>query len=372
MEKNVKDRQKEKYPQLFQPVTIGDKVVKNRFCFPPVGLEMDAVGDTGCIIEQRARQYLQIAEGGAGFITMGYTAVRKNGRGRKGQLGLWSDHQIQPFRRLTDQLHGYGATVLVQLHHSGAKVPEEIEKDRISASEIEEFHAREMTVKEIHELKDDFVAAAVRAKKAGFDGVELHAAHCYLLSQFSSPLYNHRKDEFGGSARNRIRLHTDIIRGIHEMCGTDFIVGARIGGNDPAYEDGITNAKILEAAGCDYLSISFGLDAIHYNMNTLYWRPTPWPAGFRGNTVVYSAGLIKKEVNIPVIAVRSICTAERGEWLLKNGHADIIAYARPMLTNPDFVTRISKGVEPETECMDCQCCQWFLDPDKCPVRGKQP
>lgn len=196
--------------------------------------------------------------------------------------------------------------------------------------------------------------------------MELHAAHGYLLSLFSSPLYNHRTDEYGGSLYNRVRLQTEIIQGIHKACGINFIVGSRIGGNEPSYKEGIAIAKLLEQSGADYLSISFGIDN-HYNLSTPYWKPPPWPEGFRGNSVVYAASLIKQQVNIPIIAVRSICTAERGEWLLENGHADLVAYARPMLVSPDFVNNIQNNEEPASECLDCTCCQWFSDPRKCPI-----
>lgn len=357
------------FERLFQSITIRNKTIKNRFCCPPYGMDIDAEPDTGIVAERKIRFYEEIARGGTGLIIMGYTAVQKDGRARVCQPGLWDDSQIEPFRGLADRLHKYGAVVIPQLHHGGAKVPTDVCPDIVSPSPIESHGSRAMTLEEVHQLRDDFISAAVRAKKAGLDGVELHAAHCYLLSQFSSPLYNHREDPYGGSLENRMRLQTEIIRGIRAACSDDFIVGARIGGNDPGYEEGIEKARLLEAAGADYLSISFGMDD-HYNMDTMYWLPTKGPEGFPYNTVVYSASLIKKAVSIPIIAVRSICTPERGEWLLENGHADLIAYGRPHLTNPDFVSRIQQGTSPATECLDCPACRWFTDPNKCPIMRK--
>lgn len=356
------------YKRLFSPIQICNSVIKNRFSFPPVGLAIDA-DENGIPDIRKHNLYRKIAQGGAGLITVGYTAVQKDGRHRLEQAGLWSDDQIPAFRRLTDDLHCCGATVFIQLHHAATRTQDSVSTDKVAPSEIPGLPVRAMTLQEIHHLRDDFIRAAVRAQKAGFDGIELHAAHGYLLSLFASPLYNHRTDEYGGSLENRIRLQSEIIQGIHQACGNDFIIGSRIGGNEPTFEDGIAIAKLLEQAGADYLSISFGMDD-HYNLSTPYWKPTPWPEGFRGNSVVYAASLIKQQVNIPIIAVRSICTVERGEWLLEHGHADIIAYARPMLTNPDFVNNIQNGIEPPTECLDCPCCQWFTDPRNCPIEKK--
>lgn len=356
------------YQYLFSPIQIGKKTIKNRFCFPPVGLAID--GDENGILDKRKHGlYQKIAQGGAGLITVGYTAVRKDGRHRPEQAGLWCDDQIPTFRRLANDLHTCDATVFIQLHHAATRTQDSISTDKVAPSTIPGLPVRAMTTQEVHQLRDDFIQAAVRAQKAGFDGVELHAAHGYLLSLFASPLYNHRTDEYGSSLENRIRLQAEIIQGVHQVCGRDFIIGSRIGGNEPTFEEGIAIAKLLEQAGADYLSISFGLDD-HYNLSTPYWKPTPWPKDFLGNSVVYAASLIKHQVSIPIIAVRSICTPERGEWLLENDHADLIAYARPMLTNPDFVNNIKNNITPPTECLDCPCCQWFTDPRKCPIERK--
>lgn len=353
------------YSHLLQPITIRNKTIKNRVCFPPVGLAIDGNED-GSLDKRKHRLYLEIAQGGAGLITVGYTAVQENGRHRPEQAGLWCNEQIPSFQSLTNDLHKNGTTVFVQLHHAAVRTMDSISLDKVAPSKIEGFPVREITTEEIHQLRNDFIAAAVRAKKAGFDGVELHAAHGYMLSLFASPMYNHRTDNYGGSLENRIRIQTEIICGIHEACGPDFIVGSRIGGNEPTYTEGVQIAMLLEREGADYLSVSFGMDQ-HYNLTTPYWKPTPWPDGFRGNSVVYAASLIKQQISIPVIAVRSICTAERGEWLLEHNHADIIAYARPMLVTPHFVRNIQNGIEPASECLDCPCCKWFLDPRKCPI-----
>ncbi len=354
---------------LFTPLQLGQKMIKNRFCFPSVGLLQDADPITGCPTESRTKHYAQIAQGGAGLIVVGITSIQRDARLRPGEFGLWDDGPIGGFQRMTDAIHHHGAAALVQLHHAGVRVMPAVCRDRVAPSALPAFGARAMTLDEIYRLREDFIAAAVRAQKAGFDGVELHAAHGYLLSLFASPLYNHRRDAYGGTPENRVRLQTEIIQGIHAACGGAFIVSSRIGGNEPGFAQGVEIARMLEAAGADSLSVSFGLDA-HYCLETPYWRPTPWPPGFRGNSVVYAASLIRRQVRIPVTAVRSIHTAERGEWLLANGHADLIAYARPMLTNPDFVERVRRGIQPETECLDCPVCQWFSQPKACPVEQK--
>ena len=329
----------------------------------------DADPQTGGPLENRLRQYEAVAAGGVGLIVVGITAVQKNARLRTGEFGLWEDSQIELFRPLTEAIHRHGALATVQLHHAGARVQPEVCGRRVAPSPVPAYHARAMTHAEVQRLRDDFIAAARRAQQAGFDGVELHAAHGYLLSLFASPRYNHRTDEYGGSLENRVRLQTEILRGAREVCGTDFILASRIGGNEPTYAEGVQIAKLLEQTGADYISVSFGLDD-HYGLDTPYWQPTPAPDWFDGNAVTYGASLVRQAVHVPVVAVRSICTADHGEWLLENGHADLIAYARPMLTNPDFVNRIRNGIEPATECLNCNACRWFTDPAACPIEKK--
>ena len=357
------------YDVLYSPLRVGGRQMKNRFCFPSVGLPYDADPYTGGPNENRLRQYEAVAAGGAGLIVVGITSVQKNARLRTGEFGLWADEQIELFRPLTEAIHRHGALATVQLHHAGARVKPEVCIDRVAPSPIPSHGARAMTLDEIQRLRDDFIAAARRAQLAGFDGIELHAAHGYLLSLFASPRYNHRTDRYGGSLENRARLQAEILQGARQVCGPDFLLASRIGGNEPTYAEGMEIAQLLERAGADYISVSFGLDD-HYDLSSRYWRPAPAPDWFDGNAVTYGASVIKKAVSVPVVAVRSICTAERGEWLLENGHADIIAYARPMLTNPDFVQRIQAGTQPATECLNCVKCQWFTNPGACPIEKR--
>ena len=357
------------YDALFSPLQIGNHTVRNRFCFPSVGLPFDADPRTGGPLENRLQQYEAVAAGGTGLIVVGITAVQKNARLRTGEFGLWTDRQIDLFRPLTEAIHRHGALTTVQLHHAGARVMPEVCRERVAPSPIPGYGARAMTLAEVQRLRDDFIAAARRAQLAGFDGIELHAAHGYLLSLFASPRYNHRADRYGGSLENRVRLQTEILQGARQVCGPDFILASRIGGNEPTYAEGVQIAKLLEQAGADYISVSFGLDD-HYDLDTPYWRPTPAPDWFDGNAVTYGASVVRQSVRIPVVALRSICTAKRGEWLLENGHADLIAYARPMLTNPDFVNRIRNGVHPATECLNCDACRWFTNPAACPIERK--
>ena len=239
---------------LFTPLALGQTTVKNRFCFPSVGLLQDADPVTGCPTAARTAHYAGIARGGAGLIVVGITSVQQDARLRPGQFGLWDDAPIGGFRRMTQAIHRHGAVTVVQLHHAGARVQPAVCRDRVAPSALPAFGARAMTLDEIYRLREDFIAAAVRAQKAGFDGVELHAAHGYLLSLFASPLYNHRRDAYGGTPENRVRLQAEIIQGIHAACGGAFIVSSRIGGNEPGFAQGVEIARLLEAAGADSLS----------------------------------------------------------------------------------------------------------------------
>ena len=218
-----------KNEQLFSEFTLKGLKVKNRIVFPPV-VCFHYAGEDGIVVPRNIEHYRLRAEGGAGIIITEATAVCKDGRLAPFQLGIWSDDHITGMQKIVSAVKASGAISLLQIHHAGLLTREDITEFSKGPS-IDEKNpgSKALTVKEIGEIRDAFIAGATRAKKAGYDGVELHGAHGYLLNQFASSFFNRRKDLYGGSLEKNLKLADEIISGIRKECGGDFIIGYRLG-----------------------------------------------------------------------------------------------------------------------------------------------
>jgi 2,4-dienoyl-CoA reductase-like NADH-dependent reductase (Old Yellow Enzyme family) len=234
---------------LFSPINIRNKTIKNRIVMPPM-VCFGYAGTDGMVTDKNLKHYADRAQGGVGLIIIEATCVSRNGRLSDVQLGLWSDEHIEGFRKIAEVCHQHGVVVMVQIHHAGLAVHKNVTRDKFSASAFKgisnlnaaEITAREMTVDEIYQVQSDFVSAALRAQKAGLDGVELHGAHGFLISQFLSPLVNLRKDGYGGSLIKRTRFVTEIVSQLRQATGPDFIIGCRMGADDPDLKSSIPNS----------------------------------------------------------------------------------------------------------------------------------
>lgn len=208
-------------------------------------------------------------------------------------------------------------------------------------------------------MRDEFINGARICKDAGLDGIELHGAHSFFLNMMVSPLSNRREDEYGGDINGRLFLLKEIIECIQDFDDDNFIVSYRMGWNENQDMD-IKTAQAMENMGIDMLHVSSGIPVD---------RKIEVPAEFPYNEVVYTGCQIKKQVNIPVIVVNDIRTLNRGNYLLKNGLCDFVAYGRPFLADENFMTR--SLVDPTYDpCLGCKTCQWFENGDKCPVQMK--
>ncbi|MSS44314.1 NADH:flavin oxidoreductase [Anaerosalibacter bizertensis] len=343
---------------LFKPQKIKNLEIKNRIVLPPM-VCFGFAEDNGFVSEKNINHYESIAKGGTGLVIVEATSVDKDGRLSTDQLGIWSDDYIEGLSKIADVCHKHGSKVFIQLHHAGLKTPKHINEDTITSSYYSDgdILARSMTIDEIHSLKRDFINASIRAEKAGFDGVEIHGAHSYLMTQFFSTKVNKREDEYGGSLDNRLRFVKEIVEGIKENVNDDFIVGIRVGCNEDGLKTSINMAKKLEHIGMDYLHISTGFD------NTPIEEKVP--EEFPCNWIVYGATKIKKEVTIPIIAVNSIKTVEKASYLIDNNLVDFVAIGRPQLADYNFTKRIKEGQE-IVKCLGCKPCKWFTSGDSCP------
>jgi NADPH2 dehydrogenase len=343
---------------LFSPLTIKDKTIKNRIVFPPV-VCFHYSDDSGIVTPRNIEHYHRRAQGGPGIVITEATAVMKNGRLAPFQLGIWSDDHILGMQQISSAVKEAGALSLLQIHHAGLVTKENVAEIALgpSADEINP-KSRALIIPEIGEIRDAFIEGAVRAKKAGFDGIELHGAHGYLLNQFATIYFNKRNDEFGGSIANRMKLAISIIKGIREKCGQEFIIGYRLGAVSPTLEDGIEIAKLLEKSGVDLLHVSHG--------GVLQNLPRA-PKDFEYNWIVFSGITIRKHVKIPVIAVNEIRTPERASWLVENDLVDFVALARPLLADPDWTNHVKNGQEINL-CLSCKPkCRWYENSDLCPA-----
>lgn len=345
--------------RLFLPITIKGKNIRNRVVMPPM-VYFGKAGKDGFVTDQHILHYEARAKGGTGLIIVEATCINPDGRLSGDQLGIWSDEHIQGLSQIAHVCHQYGAVVMIQIHHAGLKTPPEITKIPVAPSASEDMPSRELTIEEINSIRQDFLKAALRAKEAGFDGIELHGAHGYLLSQFASSVTNHRTDEYGGDFIKGMRLSLEIVGDIRRaFVHEDFIIGYRMGGNEPTLKDGIKIAKLLEEAGVDLLHVSAGITSPNIPL------PEP-PKGFPFNWIVYCGTEIKKNVSIPVIVVNGIRTSDQAALIIENRLADFVAIGRGHLVDSDWTHKAMNKLEAKA-CLECKPrCHWHEDGDLCP------
>lgn len=215
-------------PSLFEPLSFDHGPdLKNRLMLAPL-TNMQSHAD-GKLSDDEFNWLVKRAEGGFGLTMTCAAHVQRIGQGFPGQLGIWSDDHLEGLTRLASAIRAAGSVSSVQLHHAGMRSPAEIIGEApVCPSDNEEFKARALTAAEVEQLTEDFIVAGERAKRAGFDGVEIHGAHGYVLCQFLSAEINRRDDQWGGSLENRARIVSDILAGIRARCGDDFQIGLRL------------------------------------------------------------------------------------------------------------------------------------------------
>ncbi len=319
---------------LNTPLFSGRLQIKNRLVFPPIGTH--SANADGSVSDKTLAHYGKISRCGAGLVFIEHSFVNISGKAYPGQLSAASDDMITGLARLASVVRRSGAAVFLQLNHCGS-LSVSAAAPPVSASAViapkGSQMPREMTAREIEELIADFAKAALRAKRAGFDGVEIHAAHSYLLNQFFSPLTNKRRDEYGGDLPSRTRLMTDTVRAVRAAVGTELPISIRFGACD--YMDGGTSlsdslcaARELEAAGADIISVTGGL--CQFLLPELMHRQGYFSELSRE---------IKKVVSVPIILTGGVTQPESAELLLQNEDADLVGVGRAILKDPDCLAR---------------------------------
>jgi len=344
------------YRKLWEPIRIGRMELKNRLVMPPM-VTCYASGD-GSVTPRSIAYYSARAKGGVGLVIVEATYIHRQGWAFNGQIGLSDDKFIPGMSSLVDAVHENGAKIAVQLHHGGREAKEAANAGMqiVSSSTLPGAAGvvpKELTGEEIVQIEGYFADAALRAKKAGFDGVELHGAHGYLIDQFLSPTCNKRNDDYGGDVRRRARFLLETIKAVRDRVGMDYPVWMRFDGKEYG-PGGITLEDAQETA---WLAQQAGLVALHVSA----WGPdnpiNMTSAKFTTSVVEELPTGIKKAVSIPVIAVGRI-TAEDGERMLAEGKADLIAIGKGLLADPDLPAKVAAGnqedIKPCIVCMSCR------------------
>ncbi|MBI4286093.1 MAG: FAD-dependent oxidoreductase [Chloroflexi bacterium] len=343
------------FKRLFEPGLIGQMEIKNRIVKPPMGTNY-ATPD-GFVTPVMKAYYERTAMGGVGLVIVETACVDASlGKSIAHELQISDDKFIPGLSELARCMRRHGAKTAIQLHHAGREALSRfIGTQPVAPSPIASpwgEKPRELTVAEIKAIIGRFVDAAERAKKSGFDGVEIHGAHGYLVSTFLSPFSNKRQDEYGGSLPNRARFLLEIIRGIKARLGTGYPVWARISGAELGISDGIT---IEESRQVALMCQEAGADAIHVSAHGFGNQITAVLASNPG-ALIPMAREIKRAVRIPVIAVASI-SPEVGERALENKDADFVAMGRTLITDPDLPRKVQAGnmadIRPCINCLEC-------------------
>ncbi len=393
------------YNMLFSPLKIGNVEIKNRIVMAPMMMGFGQFN--GNATEKMINYYEERAKGGTGLIITEITRVNDlTGASSFGQLAASKDRNIESISCLAGRMHKHGAKIFVELHHPGRQnvnlmintvpisvlcdniMPKNlyskllygsivplgkklVEKDlffrtvspsKSNRSKFAESTNKALSVSQIKKIISQFGDAAYRVKKAGCDGIELHASHGYLIQQFLSPETNKRTDQYGGSLENRMRFLLEIIDNVRKKCGKDYPLIVRltvdemydkIGQSNKGYtlSEGIEMAKILEKKGIDAIDVSSaGYDTFNY-----WLEPTTFECGWRKNL----AAEIKKSVNIPVIAANLIRSPEQAEQQLQEGIQDFVALGRPHIADPHWCNKVLENREDEIK--RCVCCLYCFE-----------
>ena len=370
--------------KLFSPGKIGHMELRNRVVMAPMVVQLAA--ENGAVTARSIDYYARRAKGGAGLVIVEATWIASGGKAFACQIGLDRDALIPGHFDLVEAIHRHGAKAACQIHHGGARADPALTGGTLVApSAVAGFYIdnspklkdagdaavapsasaesgtpalpRELTRQEIVALAEAYASAAGRAQRAGYDAVEIHGAHGYLIHEFLSPASNLRTDEYGGSEEKRMRFAALVIRRVREVVGAHFPILFRMSVESGyGIDEAVGIARALEACGVDAIHVSIGgIDPITLVApdTSPMARPEGWLTGY--------AEIIKKRVAVPVIVVGEIRHPRFAEDVLAQGKADFIALARPLLADPDWPAKALAGREDEIRhCISCDYCRLAL------------
>lgn len=349
-------------PHLFEPAAIGPLVLRNRFVRSATWEGM-AKAD-GSVAPPLVELMRRLAMGEVGLIVSGHAYVRRDGQAGPLQLGACDDALIPGLAEMAEAVHKAGGRIALQLAHAGCHAAVQLSGAEAVAPSSwtgkNGEQARELAPDEIAELADAFGNAARRAREAGFDAVQIHAAHGYLLSQFLSPHYNRRTDAYGGSLENRSRALLAVYRAVRESTGPDFPVLAKINSQDFVEGEGLAPGEMIEVgrrlaeAGLDAVEMSGGLIESSPRLNPVRVGKIPTEA----DEAYYreTARRFKEALDVPLILVGGIRSLSVARTLVGEGTTDFVAMSRPLIREPHLVQRWRMGDERRSACQSDNLC----------------
>ena len=338
---------------LFDPANIGRLVVPNRLVRSATAESM--ADEAGRPPLRQAKLYERLARGGVGLIITGHMYVHPTGKAHPGMVGIDADERIEDLAMLVEAAHSYGGLIAAQINHAGRQAARAVVAEPLAPSDAEATKsramARAMTVAEIDETIEAFALAAHRAKQAGFDAVQLHAAHGYLVSQFLSPLANRRTDVWGGDLSHRMRFFASVAAAVRAAVGEEYPVFAKLGICDEASEglslaEGCEVVASLREMSLDAVEISGGIAVsggfnsvpdVAPGRNEAYFRP--W------------ARAAKASADVPILLVGGMRSRATMEDVLASGDAQFISLCRPLICEPDLPRRLEQGTTDASACV---------------------
>ncbi|MCP4578209.1 MAG: NADH:flavin oxidoreductase [Deltaproteobacteria bacterium] len=366
---------------LFEPIKIAGVELPNRFVNSATHESMSE--ETGEVRDELIKRYEKLAKGGVGLIITGLMFVHPSGRGYRHQTGIHHDRMIEGLSRLTDAVHDTGGRIAFQLAHCGRQTP--LAPSSRGRDPINFVKPKEMTEHEILETVDAFGAAAKRAAEAGADGIQLHGAHGYLISEFLSPFFNTRTDVWGGSDENRFRFLKEVFEAVKREVPEGFPILVKLNANDYTPQKGVTTPLAikysvwLKELGINGVEVSCGATNYSYmNMcrgdvptaellQSLSWWEKPFGRLMIGRLEgkyeleegynLEAAKMIKPVLDdIPLLLVGGMRTVSHMASILENNHADLISMSRPFIREPFLVNKIKEGKKDKVSCVSCNRC----------------
>lgn len=346
--------------KLFEPGTINGVTVPNRVVRSATAERM--ADERGRCTDLHFTHYRELAEGEVGLVVTGHGYVQRGGKAGAGQISMADDEVIPGYRKLTEMVHQYDSKIMMQLNHAGRHAPPEYNpgSEVIAPSPVTSgvsgMTPREMNVHDIEQLVESYGKAAARAKACGFDGVQIHAAHGYMVNQWLSPYSNRRDDEWGGDQERRTRFAIEVLRSMRETVGPDYPVMIKMNCAD-FYEGGLTTVETRYIAdklcqeGIDAIEISGGI----YEVFERIIRPGLLPPEEEPYYLPY-ADEIRDAISVPLMLVGGMRTPSVMEEILANGKADYVSMCRSLIREPNLIKQIRLGQRSAATCISCNLC----------------
>ncbi|HFQ80641.1 MAG TPA: NADH:flavin oxidoreductase [Desulfobacterales bacterium] len=345
--------------ELFESTSIAGMNLPNRFIRSATWEGLAA--PDGAVTARLIDRMVELARGGVGLIISSHTYISQEGQATPWQLGVYKDELVPGLKELTTEVHANGGKIILQLAHAGIYAEKSLSgQPPLTVSDIEGSagaEGREITRNGIKRLIKSYTTAARRALEAGFDGIQIHSAHGYLLSQFMSPVFNKRRDEYGGSITNRVRIHLEIYRSVRKTVGEQFPILIKMNCGDFVdngldIKESVQAAKLMAAAGFNAIELSGGF------IKTGKLSPSRPGINSQDKEAYFQkyGREIKNEITIPLILVGGIRSFEIAEKIIQEGTADYISMSRPFIREPDLINRWQSGDREKAKCISDNLC----------------